>query len=483
MKIVLIRPPETNRIWAGIPKFFNKDIFLFPPLGLMQLKSFIEQNTKHEVIIYDSLIRKATYRTIAKFIEKIKPQVVGISAFTHSLSDVVNTAWAIKEADSSIHISVGGPHTYNFFSESSYLIKNWPVDSVVLGDGEIAFKKIISALEKRESFENINSIIFKDRNGKIVRNGVPAFIDNLDSLPFPSRLIPGFKRYYTPASSGGLMTTMITSRGCPYDCKFCNVQRKYRVRSIGNVVDEMELCSRLGCNEIFFIDDTFNVTADRVIGLSEEILKRGLKIKWGFKARCDNIDIKMLTIAEKAGCFRIHYGIETGLDSGLSSINKKLTLDAAVSAFINTRKLGVRATAYFIIGCPHEKSAFDIMETIDFACRLKADFAVFSLLSPYPDTEFYREGVEKGVIDRRLWDDFIKNPVSKSRLPTCWEEYFTKRDLVCFLKTAHRNFYYRWHIIFHAFFSVFSFKEFIRLVRGAVSLSKLEFLGTNNRDF
>ena len=145
MRIVLIRPPELNRIWAGIPRFFNDGIFLFPPLGIMQLKAYIEKYTSHEVIIYDSLIHRATYKTIAKFIEKTSPRIAGISTFSHSLVDVVKTAQAIKEINPSIHISIGGPHTYTFSEESGYLLGLGCIDSVILGDGEIAFKEILCA--------------------------------------------------------------------------------------------------------------------------------------------------------------------------------------------------------------------------------------------------------------------------------------------------------------------------------------------------
>jgi len=474
MRVVLIRPPEINRIYAGIPDFFNERIFLFPPLGLMQLKSYIEKYTHHKVFIYDSLLHGADYGQVSSFVRKVAPGVVGISTFTHSLIDVVKTAEAIKKDNSSLHIVVGGPHTYTFHNESAHLLNLGCIDSVVLGDGEAAFKEIMLTIDKNNDLEEIGGVIYKNKKGEIVKRGGPYFVKDLDAIPFPSRDIPGINRYYTPASSGDLMTTIISSRGCPYDCKFCNVQKKYRSRSVRNIADEMELCIRMGYKEVFFIDDTFNVTAARVIGLSEEILRRKLKIKWGFKARCDNVNQEMLDTAKRAGCFRIHYGVETGMPLGLASINKKVTLDIIKRAFSQTKRSGIRTTAYFIIGCPHEKAASEVMETIDFAVSLKADFAVFSLLSPYPDTEFYRNGVERGVLDRKPWDTFIKNPACRDDLPTCWEEDFSKTELVDFLRVAHRRFYYRPEIIFNALFGIHSITELKRLLTGALSLLKLE---------
>ncbi|OGW75956.1 MAG: hypothetical protein A2Z72_04645 [Omnitrophica bacterium RBG_13_46_9] len=476
MKVVLVRPPETNRIWAGIPRFFNDGIFLFPPLGIMQLKAYIEKYTRHKVIIYDSLIHRADYEKLAYFIKKTSPRVVGISTFTHSLGDVVETAKTVKRVDPLIHVVLGGPHTYSFPEESGYLLDLGCVDSVILGDGEKTLAAALEAIDNNTGFDGNEGIIYKDKRKNTVKIGDPVFIKNLDELPFPSRDIYGIKRYYTPASHGNSMTTMITGRGCPYDCKFCDVQKRYRPRSIKNVVDEIELCGKLGFKEVFLIDDTFNTTKDRVIRLSEEILKRGIKIKWGCKARCDNMDADVLKIAKKAGCVRIHYGVETGTDSGLDSIDKRVGLDTMRSAFSEAKRAGIRTVAYFMIGCPHEKDGSNILETIDFARNLAADFAVFSLLSPYPDTAFYREGVKRGVLDPRFWQQFMKNPCFHGDIPTLWDEYFSGDELLRFLKLAHRKFYYRPKIFFNALFNIHSLTELKRLLIGELSLLRLEFL-------
>jgi radical SAM superfamily enzyme YgiQ (UPF0313 family) len=476
MKIVLIRPPESNRVWAGIPYFFNGGIFLFAPLGLMQLKAQIERYSTHEVIIYDSLIHQADYEKIAAFIRKVSPQLVGVSTFTHSLTDVVETARAIKKISSLIHVVIGGPHTYAFPEESSNLLSLGCIDSIVLGDGEETFMALLKALDSGSSFTGITGLIYKDKKGNVIKSGDPVYVDNLDAFPFASRNIYKVGRYYTPASHGHLMTTMITSRGCPHFCKFCNTNKNYRERSVENVADEMVLCSRLGFKEIFFVDDTFNISTERVVKLSEEILKKGVKLKWGCKARCDNVNKEMLIAARKAGCVRIHYGVETGIDEGLDSIKKRVTLDTIRNALAETKGAGIRTVAYFMIGCPHEKEKSSVIETINFAKSLTADFAVFSLLSPYPDTAFYREGVKKGIFNPQEWESFIRNPVAGCKLPTCWEESFSKAELLHFLKIAHRKFYYRPKFVFNTIFNAHSFTELKRAFMGGVSLLRLELL-------
>ncbi|MBN1871069.1 MAG: cobalamin-dependent protein, partial [Candidatus Omnitrophica bacterium] len=478
MRIVLIRPTDANRIWVGIPRFFNNGIFLFPPLGIMQLKAHIERHTSHEVYLYDCLIHKADYEKLGGFIKGYKPDVVGISAFTHSLIDVVQSAKVVKDIEPSIHVVIGGPHTYTFPEESRYLIDGGCVDSILLGDGEENLVRLIEAIEKKEEPSGIEGIIYRNKEGRVIRRGRPVYLKDLDSISFPSRDIPGIKSYYTPASHGRTMTTMITSRGCPYSCKFCNVQRQYRSRSVVNIVDEMEDCRDKGFKEIFFIDDTFNVTKDRVAGLCEEIIKRGLDVKWGCKARCDQVDAKTLELAKRAGCVRMHYGVETGEPQGLDSIDKRVSPERIMEAFVESKRARIRTVAYFIIGCPHEKNIADVLRTIRFAQKIPADFAVFSLLSPYPDAQFYKEGVEKNVFDPKPWAEFLRNPSPDTALPTCWEEHFTKEELLYLLKIAHRKFYYRPSTILNALFNIHSATELKRIVGGGASLMKLELLAT-----
>ena len=476
MKIVLIRPPEINRVWVGIPEFFNTGIFLFPPLGIMQLKAYIEKYTQNEVIIYDSLIHKADYEKIARFIKHVAPQVVGISTFTHSLVDVVETARAIKRVNPLIHVVLGGPHTYTFTDKSEHLLDLGCIDSIILGDGEETFKTMLEALDKKGGFEEITGIIYKDTRGNAIRKGGPVFIHNLDDLPFPLRDIYGVKYYYTPATEGSLMTTMITSRGCPNRCAFCNTYKDYRSRSVKNIVDEIEECAKLGIREIFFVDDTFNISFKRVIDISKEILKRNLKVKWGFKARCDQVSPEMLLLAKKAGCTKIHYGVETGSNEGLKGLNKSMTIEQIEQAFKLTKRAGIRTIAFFMLGCPCETKKEDVLTTINFAKRLDADYAVFAIFSPYPDTASYLEGVKLGIFKSDQWEMFIKNPGRNYVLPTYWEESFSKKELFGLLKKAHRKFYLRPKILFENLFGFHSIAELWRTIKGGLALLKLEFL-------
>lgn len=476
MKVLLINPPKRYTIWAGIPEALNKGVFLYLPLGLMYLQAYLEEFTEHKVILLDALADNLDFSQIERKVTQIQPDVVGITVCTHSLLDVVKTVAAVKRANKKIHLCLGGSHIISFPEESINLTG---VDSVILGDGEVAFKELVGSLKNRDDLHNVKGIIFKD-DGEIIQTGGAQYIEDLDSLPFPKReRLNNLNRYYTSGTESNLMTTMITSRGCPYRCNFCNTSKNYRCRSASNVVDEIEQCLKLNIREFYFLDDTFNVSIKRVVDICREILKRKLRIKWGFKARCDSIDYEMLKIVKEAGCRKIHYGVEAATDEALTQLNKggQVNVKQIEQVFQWTRHLGMRAIAYVMIGCPYEKTKADILRVVDFVKKIGADYVVFSLFSPYPDTDSYQEATQKGIIKKGIWEEFIKNPIERRELPTCWQEHFSKKELLRLLKLVHRKFYLRWQMFFGVLFSLHSLGEFKRVCKDAIALGRLYLIG------
>ncbi|MDP7420247.1 MAG: radical SAM protein, partial [bacterium] len=207
-----------------------------------------------------------------------------------------------------------------------------------------------------------------------------------------------------------------------------------------------------------------------------EILKRGLKVKWGMKARCDGVTEEMLRLAKRAGCFRIHYGVETSTDEGLKAMDKQITLSRIEETFRLNRKVGIMSIAYFMIGCPHERTRDQILENARFAGRLKADYAVFALYSPYPDTWSYQDGLERGLF-KDAWKDFLVNPSLDNPLPTVWEEHFPQEELLECFKIVHRKFYFTPRVLLNALFTLRGWTDLARKVRGGLSLIKLQLLG------
>lgn len=471
MKVLLINPPKRHRIWVGIPEIFSRGIFLFPPLGLMYLKAYLQAHTAHRVELLDTLLDDLSFSEIEERVKSSKPDMVGIMALTHNLVDVQLTVAAVKNALPDVPVVLGGPHVHSFPHRTMQLKG---VDYAICGDGEVPLARLADALDGGGDLSTVPSLLFR-RDGEIVANEIELYRD-LDSLPFPDRSIPRFEKYYTPLMTGTSTTTMITSRGCPNQCVFCNTRKDYRSRSPENIADEIEECVRMGINELFFIDDIFNVSASRVIGICREIIRRDLKVKWGMKARCDGVTEEMLKLARRAGCFRIHYGVETGTDEGLRLMDKKITVSRIEETFKLTRRCGIMSIAYFMIGCPHEKSRDHILQSARFASRLKADYAVFALYSPYPDTQTYRDGISRELFES-TWEEFLVNPTLDISLPTLWEEHFSQAELLELFKIAHRKFYFSPRVMLNALFTLKGLPDLARKVRGLFSLIKLQLLG------
>ncbi len=477
MKIILINPVIKDKIWAGIPKNCSEDIFLFPPLGLMYIQSYLDKFSHHETKIIDALADNISYDELKTKVEELTPDIVGITVLTHNIKSVSKTIKALKTINQKFHITIGGPHI-TAYPKESLMLKG--VDSALSGYSEKSFKDLADAIEQNKDLKTVDGIILKDGENIYInekKQNLP-----LDDLPFPDRIKNDFKKYYTPATQTAKITTIISGRGCPQRCTFCNTYQKYESRSAANIVDEMQHCAEIGIEEIYFIDDTFNVTVERVADIANEILKRNLKIKWGFKGRCDKINDEMLQLIKKAGCVKIHFGVETGSDYGLKELNKKITLDQIKQTFKLAKKHGIRTIAFFMIGCPHDKTRDDILNTINFSLKIKADYAVFAVFSPYPDTVSYKNAIEKGIIKKDLWKEFLTNPESEIMPDTCWEEHFKKEELFDFLKLSHRKFYFRPFYVLKTMFSTHSFFELKKMIDGGISLLKIEFLNKKKKN-
>lgn len=443
MKVLLINPPIENIINLELPLWVRQNQGVFPPLGLMYLASYLKKNLDCEVRILDALAEKMNYGRINEYIRDFHPNVVGITAHTNNLIDVILTTDIIKKIDRNIHVCLGGPHV-NIFPKETIALSS--VDSVVLGEGEITFADLVKCLKENVDLEIVKGLIFK-QNGLTVNTGVRENIADLNILHLEKGLLNP-KRYYSILGQKSIMTTMISSRGCPYRCIFCSTPKgNYRMRLPKNVVDEMGEYVKLGVEEVYFVDDTFNADHDRVIQICEEIKRRRLKIKWSFRGRIDKITMPLLIKSKEAGCYRIHLGVETSTNEGLERLRKGGTIEQIRQVFKWTRHIGINTLAYFLIGCPHEKSREDVIKTINFSKEIDPDFALFNILTPYPSSELYEIGLTRGVLKKDFWREFVLKPQRDFQLQF-WQEWLSRKELINLLNLAYRKFYLRPKFLF-----------------------------------
>jgi len=490
MNILLINPPEENLIKNfayedGTQCLDSPDFGKFPPLGILYIAAYLEKYaSEHKIFVMDCVSEKISYPVIEEKIKEIKPDLVGISSFSVALVDIVKTADIIKKINPKTHICMGGHHTMVFPKEAVELQN---IDSIILGDGEKAFCQLAKALAVGKSIEEITGVytknsIIKHLNVSNNKNLllydldlVPAYTDNLDELPFPARKFISHLEFFSTVGVSKKFTTIISSRGCPYHCTFCDVpHKKYRSRSIKNIVDEIEECIQQGYEEFHFYDDMFNITPARIIDFSNEVLSRKLKFTWDFRGRVNTITKESLLIAKKAGLSMVSFGVETGTDEGLKYIKKETTVALIKNAFKICNDLKIKTVADYMLGFQFEKTKEDIKKSIDFCISIKPTYAVFGVLTLFPKTPVYYEAIEKKLINPERWADFCKNPTKDFYLDY-WEEFFTRKELLDMQQEAFERFFLRPDYIFKSILDLRSIDELKIKIRGFFRLLASKF--------
>mgnify|MGYP001600702383 CR=1 FL=1 len=470
MKVLLINPPIENTIASVMPKELEEGLDFLPPLGLMYIAAYLRKETYHEVEILDCPVEKINHDQLRSEIKKRNPDVVGITAMTFTLIDVMKTARTAKEINPEVKVILGGPHVIIFPEET---IKNHEIDFLVLGEGERVIKSLLESINNPKELKNIEGLAFKD-NGKIINTGRAVFIEDLNGLPFPARLLAPYKKYFSVLSYRRPVTTMFTSRGCPYKCLFCDrpqLGKNFRARSAGNVVDEMEECQNIGIKEIFIYDDTFGIDRQRVLDICAEVKKRGLNIAWDIRTRVNTVDEEILRALKQAGCQRIHYGVEAGTQKILNVLRKGITLKQAESAFALTKKIGIQTAGYFMIGSPTETKE-DVFQTIKFMKKIDPDYVHITITTPFPATDLYEKALGEGIIANDVWRNFAKDPQS-GFVPPIWEKELSRAESLSLLKKAYKSFYFRPKYILKRVIQLKSPREFFQKSLAALKLLKI----------
>jgi len=431
MKILLVRPRDSGNINTRLPESLNRQQGVLPPLGISYVASALEK-AGHDVRILDVIASNLSVTEVRRSMREFMPDVTGITVMTPTIHGALESAQMAKEHGS---ITVlGGPHLSVFPRETlSYSF----VDFGVNGEGESVMLELVARLAQGMDFEDIQGLIYR-KNGTVYVNA-PSIVEEVDSLAFPAyHLLPMSK--YNSIIGLHPVSTMISSRGCPYHCHFCFKQpsdKKTRFRSPASVVDEMEfLVSRYGVKEIMFYDDVMTANRSHVIGICEEILRRGLKVKWEAPARVEHVDESMLMLMRKSGCLRLRYGVESGDPGILELMNKGITLERIKNVFRMTKKAAIGTFAYFMIGYAHETPE-TLQRTIDFALELDPDLVMFTVVTPLPETPLYALARSEGLVSSDYWQEFTLGKRKAERIP-----YFVA-DAEQWVSKAYRKFYFR----------------------------------------
>ena len=381
-KVTLVNPPTLKGV-------FHHQLYV--PIGLAYLAAVLEKN-EHEINVIDCPAMEMDSDALKKKLESLKPDLVGITSMTPTIQSTLQSARATREACPEATIAVGGPHAT--FMDKEILTEERAVDVVVRGEGEETLLELAQNAFETRNFQNIKGITFRNGEETFQTPNRPS-IQNLDDLPYPAYNHFALHKYRL---YGKLFLPIITSRGCPFQCSFCTTSRifgkQYRARSPKNIVDELEQIKNVyGADCFTFYDDTLTLDKDRIFKICEEIKTRRIGIPWDCQTRVDQVSKEVLAKMKETNCQQVFFGVESGCQTILDSVNKRTTVEQNEKAIRIAKEAGLFVSISIIIGYPGETKEM-LKQTLDFVRRAEPDDVYLCVATPYPGTEL-RRVVEK----------------------------------------------------------------------------------------
>jgi len=366
----------------------------YPPLSLGYLAAVVAERG-HEPRVIDLQIPAQRDRWEELLVES-RPDLVGVTALTPSIGQAGSLAARARELVPAARTIVGGFHAT--MEPEQTLRDHAAFDYLCVGEGEATLAELCARLEAGEPVEGVAGLAW--RAGGEVRFGPPRErILDLDSLPRPHDFYD--LAHYLESGSftyqyGFRCASVISSRGCPFRCRFCSLPGQYVHQSASRLVDEIEELLARGADGVFFRDSTFTIHRDWVLEFCHLVLGRGLRFHWIANARPDRVDEAMLREMRRAGCFALCYGVESGRDHVLDYYGKDHTVADTRRAVAATKAAGIRVIAYFMLGAPIETRA-DIEASYQLARELGAERTIWKIFCPLPGCAIYDELKAKGV--------------------------------------------------------------------------------------
>lgn len=423
MKILLINPSFTG-IYGNFSPAAKVGV-LYPPTGLAYLAASIQEY--HDVKILDLELEP----NLKGILQSYQPEVVGVTFATPLFNQALDVFRKVREFSSSIWTVAGGPHSS---AVPDSVIKSAFVDTVVVGEGEIAFNKFLKNPSK---------------------GIIPAepLISDLDSVRYPARELLRNEKYIWSVPGKGVrpMTSLVTSRGCPFQCIFCSQKvifgNKVRYRSVSNVIEEIKLVvDRYGIRHFSVLDDTLGLDNKRTYELCDKIVDEKIDITFEGYTRVNVVTMDLLKKLKSAGLNRISFGVESGNQDILDMVKKGIRLEQIKDAYEMADKVGLETRLSVIFGLPGETEE-SIRNTIKFMKSLKCKQAYINIATPFPGTEFYdyaRDGIGGLELLTSDWSQYRRwgNAVIKVN-------ELRPEDLIKWQRKALLQFYLRPSIIWY----------------------------------
>lgn len=375
----------------------------YPPLGILYISAYLQEKG------FDNTVLDSTFSTFDSILEKIKNEKPEIIAFYTNLMTKVNVLKMVKEIKNCTELAdtlvvLGGPevthHKANFLAHGA--------DLLVIGEGEVTMAELAELVSKKEDYKNIAGIAYRNEKGEVITNEGRAKIKDIDTLPMPARHNINLSEYINTWKThhGHGSISVSTMRGCPYTCKWCSravYGLSYRRRSAALVVSELQTLQKTyGCDTFWFVDDVFTISHKWLQEFADEVAKNNLKIRYEAISRADRMNEEVIALLKKSGCFRIWIGAESGSQTIIDAMDRRVDVKQVQQMIQLSRKAGIEAGTFIMLGYPGETRK-DIEDTVEHLVKSNPSHFTVTVTYPIKGTELYTE-VEASLYDIPEWE-------------------------------------------------------------------------------
>ncbi len=436
MRIWLINPPVIRQRPSAVGAVVQSLFYNSPPLGLAYIAAVLER-AGHRVRITDCPVEQLTIGDTATLARTFRPQLVGLTSTTSHFDQAAETAKTLHRELPEATICIGGPH---FNAHPELLLQNPAIDFGVSGEGEFTLREVVERIEAGQGYDDVHGVAVA-RDGELHQAPPREMLQNLDLLPLPARHLMPIKAYRPMPNDHHLLpkTSMITSRGCPFHCIFCDKSTfgaSYRSLSPERIVEEMHhLADTYGIRDIAFVDSTFTPNKPRIDAVLKAMEADPPRAMWTCSCRANVLDESLLRRMRAMGCWRIRIAIESGNDEILRRIRKGITKEQFAHTVRTAVNLGFQVKSFFMVGHMGETPE-TIEESIQFALSLPLKDVTVQINTPLKGTPLYDECLKYGHIND-----------AESSSYSFFEPVFVPDGMTAMqLQEAHRSFYRRFYL-------------------------------------
>jgi radical SAM superfamily enzyme YgiQ (UPF0313 family) len=471
MKIFLIVPPNIHYIEPYAYIEADKSNTIRPYLGLLYVAAAVKDIPGIDIHIVDANADELSMEKLEELITKESPDMVGFSVLTFNLLNCMEVSKIVRKCNPRTKICFGGWHPTLYPRET--LAFDF-VDYIVIGEGEWTFRDLVKINEGNENpaekeLAGIEGLGYKTADGRIIINSPREVVKNLDDLPLPAYDLVDTTKYSHLLACSGQTVNIMTSRGCPHRCIFCDLRRTtYRYRTPVNILEEIRFWVEKGIKEFFIQDDNFTINRKRTVEFCRLLTNANLDIKYKISSRVDCIDDEICQYLKNSGCYRIYFGVESGSKKVLNYLEKGITIQHIKTAFKAAHKHNIDCCAYIMIGVPSETEE-DIRTTMRLMKDIKPNHLHCSICTPMPRTYLYGKLMEDGVITHDYWLDFATNPDPSFKTPFA-SRLYSAEELRRMQNSIQKQFYLDPRIILHEILKTRGLKQFTAKAQMALKM-------------